>query len=483
MRGQKITNRPTMNNDSKKRIAVVGAGIAGLAAAIYLRKARPDFEVTIFESSNRAGGVLETIYDGPYLIERSADNFATLIPDALELSKLTGYTDELISPQPNGRQAFVLNRGRILPIPVGFSLVQPTRVWPILTTGTLSWAGKLRMLSEYFVKARQSDEDESLESFATRRLGREAFENLVEPIVSGIFTADPSRLSVQATLPQFVKMEREHGGLIRGYLAARRQDAAAVSRRASGARYDQFMAPRQGMSHWINHLVSTLPTGSIRFEQAVQSIERISTGSWSIRTSDESTQVDGVIVSAPVRHAASCLEQTAPTLAQNLRDIEYASSAVAVVIVDRAEIKGRIDGFGLIVPAREGRPVLAISYTSNKYAGRVPDDQLMLRIFLGGATHPEVLERSDADLMSLATQQLREILDWRGQQFRWQGLVRWREAMPQYHLGHNAKVDSIMQQASQLGTLRLCGAGYSGVGIPQTVRSARLAAEQLIAVL
>lgn len=463
-----------------KRIAVIGAGIAGLAAAIHMRKAQPESQVTIYESSGRAGGVLETIYDGPYLIERSADNFATLIPDALELCKLTGYTDQMISPQPNGRQAFVLNRGRILPIPVGFSLVQPTRVWPILTTGTLSLAGKLRMLGEYFVKARLSDEDESLESFATRRLGREAFENLVEPIVSGIFTADPSRLSVQATLPQFVKMEREQGGLIRGYLAARKQDAAAVSRRASGARYDQFMAPRQGMSHWINHLVSTLPADTIRFHQPVEGIERQGADNWQVSTGGQSEQFDAVIMAAPVQHAAKCLQSASADLASSLREIEYASSAVAVVIVDRAEIKGRIDGFGLIVPAREGRPVLAISYTSNKYAGRVPDDQLMLRIFLGGATQPEVVERSDEALMELASQQLREILDWRGEKFRWQGLVRWREAMPQYHLGHNARVESIMQQARQLGNLRLCGAGYSGVGIPQTVRSARLAVESLM---
>lgn len=463
-----------------KRIAVIGAGIAGLAAAIHLRNARPESQVTIYESSGRAGGVLETIYDGSYLIERSADNFATLIPDALDLCKLTGYTDQMISPQPNGRQAFVLNRGRILPIPVGFSLVQPTRVWPILTTGTLSLAGKLRMLGEYFVKARMSDEDESLESFATRRLGREAFENLVEPIVSGIFTADPSRLSVQATLPQFVKMEREHGGLIRGYLAARKQDAAAVSRRASGARYDQFMAPRQGMSHWINHLVNTLPADTIRFHQRVEAIERKGADHWQVSTSGQSEQFEAIIMAAPVQHAANCLQSASADLASSLREIEYASSAVAVVIVDRAEVKGRIDGFGLIVPAREGRPVLAISYTSNKYAGRVPDDQLMLRIFLGGATQPEVVKRSDEALMELATQQLREILDWRGEKFRWQGLVRWQEAMPQYHLGHDARVEMIMQQAKQLGNLRLCGAGYSGVGIPQTVRSARLAVESLM---
>ncbi len=190
-----------MNDSTVRRIAVVGGGIAGLAAAWHVKAKCPDWSVTVYEASSRTGGVLETIYDPPYLIERSADNFATLIPDALDLCKAVNYTQHLISPQPNGRQAFVLSRGRILPIPVGFSLVQPTRIWPILTTGTLSFPGKLRMLSEYFVSRRTSHEDESLESFATRRLGREAFESLVEPIVSGIFTADPAKLSMLATLP------------------------------------------------------------------------------------------------------------------------------------------------------------------------------------------------------------------------------------------------------------------------------------------
>ncbi|MCC6508411.1 MAG: protoporphyrinogen oxidase [Pirellulaceae bacterium] len=472
-----------MPNSNAPKVAIVGGGVAGLAAAIHLHRLAPETQITIFEASGRAGGVLETIYDSPYLIERSADNFATLLPDALELCKLTGYTDQLISPQQNGRQAFVLSRGRILPIPVGFSLVQPTRVWPILTTRVLSWPGKFRMLGEYFVTRRDSTEDESLQSFATRRLGREAFESLVEPIVSGIFTADPARLSMQATLPQFVKMEREHGGLIRGYLAARREDAAAVSRRASGARYDQFTAPRLGMSHWIDHLVKSLPTGCLQLNQPVVSIERAaatnSRHSWLVKTAANEQKFDGLILATPVQHSARMLSSVEPTIASNLSQIEYASSAVVVAIVDRRDIRNRVDGFGLIVPAKERRPVLAISYTSNKYAGRAPDDQLLLRIFLGGATHPEVMDNSDDELIATASQQLREILGWSGTNFRWQAVVRWSQAMPQYHVGHNQRLAETMERVRAAGPIRLCGAGYSGVGIPQTIRSARIAVEEL----
>ncbi len=181
----------------------------------------------------------------------------------------------------------------------------------------------------------------------------------------------------------------------------------------------------------------------------------------------------------PTRPAAELLRPVNGELASHLSAIEYASSAVAVVVADRSDIKGRVDGFGLIVPAKERRPVLAISYSSNKYAGRTPDDQLLLRIFLGGALHPELLEQSDEQLMQIATTQLREVLGWQGTKFRWQAVVRWKHAMPQYHVGHAERVAKIMELAQQLGNLRICGAGYNGVGIPQTVRSARLAADEL----
>ena len=473
-----------------RRIAIVGAGISGLAAAWTMHLRLPKTQLTVFESADRAGGVLETIYDAPYLVERSADNFATLIPDALDLCKATGYLDELISPEQNGRQAFVLNRGRVLPIPAGFSLVQPTRLWPILTTRTLSVAGKIRLLSELIVPPRSDDADESLQSFATRRLGRNAFENLVEPIVSGIFTADPSKLSMQATLPQFVKMEREHGGLIRGYLAARRENAAAVSRRASGARYDQFVAPRHGMTHWIKHLVESLPPSTIRFNQTVLSVQRVLRASpephptntrstWRVKTSTVDEHFDGLIMAAPTHHAARLLQPSEPEIAERLSKFDYASSAVVILVVDRQHVQRRVDGFGLIVPSIERSPVLAISYSSNKYAGRAPDDQLMMRIFFGGAKAPEMLQRSDAALIAAAEAQIREILGWQGQACRWQGVARWHNAMPQYHIGHNARVAELQQLVAQLGGLRLCGNAYSGVGIPQTVRSGRQAAQEL----
>lgn len=485
-----------------KRIAVIGAGASGLAAALTLAQRAPDVQVTLFEGSGRPGGVLETIHDGPYLIERSADNFARLIPNAWDLSVRCGLESEMISPAQENRRALVLHRGKLESIPAGFSLMQPTRIGSILTTRTLSWSAKLRLLGEFWIPRRTVDEDESLQSFSTRRLGRETYENLVEPIVSGIFTADPATLSMRATMAQFVEMEAKAGGLIRGHLAARKKDAAAVARRASGARYDQFVAPRQGMSWWIEQLAQRLPAGVLRLNTPVHSLRWMpgesssetaprgsapttrphdtSHGHWLIATENELHTFDGVICSTPAASTAKLIGATIPEAAELVASIPYASSAVVALVVDDRELSRRTDAFGLIVPRKEGRATLAISFASRKYPGRTPPGQTLLRIFLGGALAPETVDQTDAQLIQMAHDELRGILGWTGQAAKWQGVMRWRDAMPQYLVGHVERMQQLNRALSAFPTLKLCGAGYAGVGIPQCVRGGEQAAQELL---
>ncbi len=466
-----------------KRIAVVGGGISGLAAAHRLRQILPDAETHVIESSHRFGGVIETLHENGFLVEKGADNFATLVPDALDLSRQCGLESDLIPPEQNGRQAFVLHRGRLKPIPAGFSLMQPTRIWSILTTPTLSWPGKMRLAGEFFVKARKSNEDESLESFVVRRLGREAFENLVEPIVSGIFTADPTTLSMQATMPQFLEMERRCGGLIRGHLAARKADAKAAARRASGARYEQFRAPKSGMNDWIDGIVSALPTHRMHLNCQLESLAKLPNNRWQLTVrSCEATderEFDAIILATPAAATSYLLEKIQPVTSQLLARIQYASSAVVALVLKRSEIDGRLDGFGAIVPSKEGRQTLAISYTSNKYPGRTSKDEILLRVFMGGALAPNLVDREDDELIQVACQEIRELLYWRGKDPVWKRVIRWRKAMPQYVVGHCQLVEQIEAGINTHRTLRIAGAAYWGVGIPQCVRSGYRAADAI----
>ncbi len=466
-----------------KRVAIIGAGISGLTAALQLSRSQLDVQAVLFEGSDRAGGVLETIYDGRYLIERSADNFATLVPDAMALCQELGLDAELISPANNNRQAFVLNRGRILPIPAGFSLMQPTRIASVLATRTLSWSAKLRLLGEFWVPRRvgDPDSDESLESFATRRLGREAYESLVEPIVSGIFTANPATLSMQATMPQFMEMERSSGGLIRGHLAARKQDSAAAARRASGARYDQFVAPKKGMSDWVKSLTLQLPPNCLQLKQPVYAVQQALDGQgWMLEMENGQQAFDALICATPAAVSAKLLQPVLPEVASWVGSIPYASSAVVAMVVPSSELTGRTDGFGLIIPRKERLQTLAISYSSNKYPGRVPEGELLLRIFLGGALNPDAVNREDNELLELVSKELRQVLGWSGSVPKWQAIIRWRDAMPQYLVGHVQRMRELNNYLTNYPTLKLCGAGYAGVGIPQCVRGGKQAANAIL---
>jgi oxygen-dependent protoporphyrinogen oxidase len=279
-------------------------------------------------------------------------------------------------------------------------------------------------------------------------------------------------------------MERTSGGLIRGYLRSKREDAAAAARRASGARYEQFMAPRDGMSAWIDGLARHLPANSVSLNCRVVGLaleRQAGDSSWMVTTDRGSRQpFDGVILATPASVTAKLLQSVAPDAAAMVSEIPYASSAVVAMIVNRADIGARMDGFGVVVPSNQGRAALAISYSSNKYPGRTPEGEVLLRVFLGGALRPDVVDWSDTDLQRTAVNDVRDILAWKGSQPNWQAVIKWKNAMPQYLVGHVAKIQRLREQLDGLPSLQLCGAAYEGVGIPQCVRSARQAAERLL---
>lgn len=474
-----------------KRIAVIGAGITGLATAWYLH--RDGHEVHVFEAQDRIGGVIDTLVEPSsgesssgesYLIECGADNFATLMPEAWDLVRQMGLESEFITPNQDYRIAQVVCRGRLYPIPNGFSLMQPTRMGSILATPILSVAGKLRVLREAFVPAKRDDQDESVESFAVRRLGRECFERLVEPIVGGIFTAKADRLSMQAAMPQFVRMEREHGSLIRAAFAKRRQQSAEnrSAREASGARYDQFTAPKLGMKWWLGKLAE--PLGDrLHLNHRVELLERHLEGDWGLQVVDRLSgatrheRFDGVCLALPSYSAGRLLRNIDGVLAGGLESIEYASSAIAVLALRRDEIRPETLCFGSIAPTKEDRNCLAISLSSEKYAGRCPQGTLIMRAFMGGAVRPQMLDRSDQELLELAFAEVQALFGVRTKP-HYQRLVRWERAMPQYHVGHVQRVVRIRELAAKHSGLALAGNAYDGVGIPQCIRSAKQAASK-----
>jgi oxygen-dependent protoporphyrinogen oxidase len=468
---------------------VIGGGITGLAAAFRLVELDPTREIVLLEASDRLGGVLETVHRDGFLVERSADNFITNVPWGVELCQRVGLSDLLLPTNERLRAALVVRNGRLVRVPAGFSLMAPARAWPIVTTPILSPAGKLRVLAERFVRQREQPGDESLAAFARRRLGVEAFERIVQPLVGGIYTADPEKLSLAATLPRFQEMERRWGSLTRGIREESTPAAAseagysgAVNGNDAGARYSQFVAPRDGLVSLIEAVAAQLPAGCVRLSCPVSAIERDGEG-WKVLTgTSDSFDCAAVIVTAGAPAAARMLAGLDQKLAMELAQIEYASTAVVSLAFARSKIRKPLEGFGFVVPAIEQRPILAASFASLKFPGRASDDHVLVRVFIGGACQSELLDREDAALIEIAINQLRELIGAEGPPALCD-VARWPQSMPQYHIGHLERVATIERAAAAWPGLALAGNAYRGVGIPHCIHSGNQAAERVHAEL
>ena len=480
--------------------------MAGLAAAEALLNEPPKDDgtgragtrlVTLIEPSGRVGGVVETVRRDGWLIERSADSFLAARPEGVALVERVGLTGELIGVDPRVRRALILHHGRTEAVPLGFRLIAPGLLKSILTTPILSPLGRLRLLCERFVPVRdRSLTDESLEQFAVRRLGREAFEQLVQPLAAGIWTADPARLSMAAACPEFFAMEIRDGSLWAG--EQKRGRAAAGASQAAGARYGHFLTLASGMETLPRRLADHLAARGVQFITAsATGLQQRPDQVWEVSLSaraggnvmggteiagavslSSTIEADAVIVAVPAGAAAELLRSADPTLAMGLAGIEYAGSAVVSLGFAREDVAHSLDAAGVVIPRREGRRILAVSFSSQKFPGRAPEGSVLMRTFVGGALDPETAALDDERLLPLVLAELRAVLGVRGTP-RLVQIDRWRGAMPQYTVGHADRVAMIQRLVASHRGLAMAGAAYEGVGIPQVIASGQAAAASL----
>jgi len=474
-----------MNQDihGARRVAIVGGGIAGLAAAHRLVELAPQCELTLFEAGPRLGGVLSTVHENGFQIEQSADNFITTVPWALDLCKRLGLGDRLIQTNPACRRTFVVRGGRAYRLPDGFLMMAPTRLWPLAVTPILSPLGKLRAAMEYFIPPRADGTDESMAGFVRRRLGREVFDRLVEPLVSAVYAADLEKLSVLATLPRFREMERDFGSLIRAMRHQMKNRPKAGGE--SGARYSLFVTLRDGLSSLVDAIASRLPPDAVRLNSPALQIERHDNG-WRVWTEPDSSHLashsrdfDALILATPSPVAAALLRPIDSTLADDLAAITHSGTSILSLGYRTEQIGSSADGMGIVVPAVERSPILAISFSSRKYAHRAPEGMTLLRVFVGGANHPELANLDDARLRPLVLDSLARLLRIRGEPCH-TDLAHWPGTMPQYHVGHKELVDRIEARAAALPNLALAGNAYHGVGIPDCIHGGEQAAERML---
>jgi oxygen-dependent protoporphyrinogen oxidase len=481
----------------RRRIVVVGGGISGLAAAHRLiQHARSEsdthVEVLLLESGARLGGTIRTHRREGFLLEGGPDAFISEKPEALELAAQLNLESHLRETNAAHRRSFIVRGGRLRPVPEGFHLLAPSRFWPFATTDIFSWAGKARMALELFlprraVAAREvEDDDESLAQFVRRRFGREALERMAQPMVGGIYTADPESLSLRATMPRFLEMERAHRSVIRAMWRARRRAAEGATRGTSGARYSLFLSFDGGMQTLTDSLAAALPEVTARLDTKVEAIEfDEQTKSWKLRVgANETTReseviaADGICLALPAYASARLLYNVDASLAAELDAIPYASTATVNLAFRRADIPHPLDGFGFVVPFIERRNVIACTFSSVKFAERAPEGHALLRAFVGGALQPEMYALDEEAMTQAVREDLRLLLGIeRAPLFA--HVEKWPRSMAQYHLGHLARVRRIREQLRRFPTLQLAGNAYGGAGIPDCIRSGHAAAEKL----
>lgn len=467
-----------------KQAVVAGAGVAGLAAALKLHEA--GWGVTVFEAAPEPGGAVQTMIRDGFVLEAGPDSFITTKPEAIELCRKLGLEGELIGVNAEFRRSFIARAGRLHPTPDGFYLLAPTQWLPFVTTPLLSPLGKLRAALDLVLPARAGGGDETLASFVRRRFGREALDHLAQPMVAGIYTADAEQLSLQATFPEFLKMEATHRSVILALRARGRSRPGGVSaagspsEAASGPRYGLFATLRHGVSTLIQAMVEALPPGSVKPGKRVTGLARKGAG-WSVGVAGLSdVDTDAVVLALPAPAAAKLAGGTDPVLSEELLGIPYASPVTVNLAYQRPHVRHALDGFGFVVPAVEERPLLACTFSSVKFSGRAPAGTVLLRAFIGGALHPELVGLSDSDLAGMAHEELKGYLAILGEPM-FAEVHRHAEAMPQYHLGHLDRVARIRERMQALPGLALAGNAYGGIGLPDCIRSGETAAAALLA--
>jgi oxygen-dependent protoporphyrinogen oxidase len=456
------------------RIVIIGGGISGLAAAHRVLELNKSAEVTILEASGRLGGTIHTEFRDGFLLERGPDSFISEKPQAIDLAKRLGLESQLIQTNEEFRRSFIVRDGRLRAVPEGFQLMAPSRMWPFITSDIFSLPGKMRMAADLFLprKSTNGTADESLASFVRRRLGEEALARMAQPMVGGIYTADPETLSLRATLPRFLDMEQNHRSLI---LAMLRQGRAQKTG-TSGARYSLFLSFERGMQLLVDALVTRI-NADLRVKTRAQ---RLSFDhGWTISTDkEEQIKADAVCLAVPAYVAAALLTDTDARLAERLQAIKYASTATINFGYRRAAIKHPLNGFGFVVPFIEKRSLIACTFSSVKFSGRAPEGHVLLRAFAGGALQPEIFALDETEMATRVEADLRDLLGIR-EDPRFIEMAKWERSMPQYEVGHLDRVREIERLAGELPGLVLAGNAYRGAGIPDCVRSGEVAAESM----
>ena len=353
----------------------------------------------------------------------------------------------------------------------------PTKIMPTVLSPLFSWRTKMRMAAEWFHPPHKANADETVAEMVERHYGSEMVDRLADPLLSGVYGGEASQLSVRAVLPRFADMEAKHGSLGRAMLAARRKLGGA----AKGPARPLFTSLKNGMQQMTDALVARLDAKALKTSAAVQSVMPQS-GGWTVQSANEKSYFDALIIATPTHAAAAVLRSADSPLARELSDIRYSSSVTVTLGYDE-KVRGSLPpGFGFLVPRSAGRRMLAATFVHNKFPHRAPENRAIVRCFLGGARDEEILQSSEDEILQIVGRELSEIIKLNSEPL-FVRVYKWKSAMAQYSVGHLERLQRIESLRQKHSSLALAGNGYSGIGVPDCVRSGAEAAAKIMAAI
>jgi oxygen-dependent protoporphyrinogen oxidase len=476
---------------SPRKVVIVGGGVSGLSTAWLLneqaRMAGTDIQITVLETAGRFGGKVRTetidgYGDKPFIIEAGPDSFLTQKPWALKLARKLGLDKDILGTNDKVRNIFVLSKGRPIKLPEGVLLVVPTKIWPFVMSPLISVWGKLRMGMDLILPAKKDNDDEALGDFVRRRLGQEALDKIAEPLMAGIYNAEVDKQSILATFPRFREVEQQHGSLIRGMISQKAKAPSAPPAPGDKTRVSMFVSFKQGTEAFITALVASLATQSnvtLETNAGVQEISRGNNGSaYRVTMVDNSVlDADDIVLTCPAKVAATLVGHMETPAKELLESIRYVSTGAMAVGVNVSDITKPVNGFGIVVPSSENRPINAITVASTKFDHRAPTGYALLRVFFGGARSPKTMDLTDSEIEAMVQAQLEDLVGLRAKPV-FSRIERWDGANPQYDVHHLDLCDRI--DASLPDGIWVTGCSYRGVGMPDCVYQSELLVNRML---
>ncbi|ENH95587.1 protoporphyrinogen oxidase [Gracilibacillus halophilus YIM-C55.5] len=457
------------------KITVIGGGIAGLTAAYYLqtniRDESSPYQVELYEASNRIGGKIQTEKRNGFTIERGPDSFLIRKKSAERLAREVGLGDKLVK---NGTgKSYILVGDTLHSMPQGSHMGIPTQLRPFLSSSLFSWSGKFRALTDFVRPKGEAISDQSVGQFFRRRLGDDVLENVIEPLLSGIYAGDIDELSLMATFPHFYQLEQDYGSLIKGI----QKTTANKGQQTSGKKRSMFYSIEGGLSRLVEAIEEQLHPGTVQTEMPVTAIEKAG-NQYKLTFEDGSeTVTDAVIVTTPFPVLKRMF--TEDEAIQSLDDMHATSVANVALAYDQSAIKQDIDGTGFVVSRNSDYRITACTWTHKKWPETVaPEGKALLRCYVGKPGDEDVVHLSDEELKRIVLHDLNKVMDIEGDPL-FSVVTRWHDAMPQYRVGHKQMVDTLEDHLRTVFPgVFVAGNSYRGIGLPDCIDQAERAVQQ-----